>query len=74
MDTQPIGTFIQNLLLLFSERDICSLRINETYYAKGEIEKYLNLNTNEMVAAVALGYSDEKIEARPRMPLSEISL
>jgi len=74
MDTQSTGAFIQNLLLYFTEQNVASVWINDVYYARKEIEKYMNDYKNELVAAVALGYSDLSRNYNLRDSLDEILL
>lgn len=74
MDTQSIGAFIQNFLLLATERGLSTLWINDIYYAKSEIESFYSDNSLEVIAAVAVGYSSIDRVYNIRKGLNEILL
>lgn len=72
MDTQSIGAFIQNFILLLTEKNISSLWINDIYYAKKEIEEYFTNNKMEIIAAISLGYSSKTRNFNLRNDLKDI--
>ncbi len=72
MDTQSIGAFIQNLLLVLTERGLGSLWINDVYYAKNEIESCYDGQNIELIATIAIGYSDEIRSFNLRNSLEDI--
>jgi nitroreductase len=69
--TQSIGAAIQTLLLAALDAGLGSLWICDIFMADTPINQWLG-RTDELVAAVALGYADEMPAARPRLPLSEL--
>jgi nitroreductase len=71
VDIQSIGAAIQNILLAAKDLGIGSLWICDIFYAYKELMNWLG-EQGEMIAAVALGYSDEKPDARPRKSKSEV--
>ncbi len=71
-DTQSIGASIQTLLLAAKSLDLGTLWICDVFYAQSEISAWLK-NTDELVAAVALGYPDQAPYPRPRKPVSEVT-
>jgi nitroreductase len=71
MDTQSIGAFIQNVLLCLAEKDLSSLWINDIYYAKDEIERRFGQGY-EVIAALAVGYSNSSRRTTERLSLDEI--
>lgn len=72
VDVQSIGAAIQNLLLAAMEYGIGSLWICDVFYADDELCTWLG-QTHEMIAAVSLGYPDEKPNARPRKSVTEVT-
>ncbi len=72
VDTQSVGAAIQNLLLAATAEGLGSLWIADVYAAEERINRILG-RTDEMVAAVSLGYADQAPAARSRKPLSEVS-
>jgi nitroreductase len=71
VDIQSIGAAIQNMILAAHELGIGTLWICDVFYAYDELCTWL-AQEYEMIAAVSLGYPDEKPWARPRMPLKDI--
>ena len=71
VDIQSIGAAIQNMLLAAYELGLGSLWICDVFYAYEELSEWLG-ETGEMIAAVSLGYADEKPGPRPRKPVSEV--
>lgn len=72
MQIQAIGGAIQTMLLAAWELELGSLWVGDLVFASQEVCAYLN-RSDEMVAAVALGYPEEEPEARPRMKLDEVT-
>lgn len=72
VDVQSTGAAIQNMLLSAQELGIGSLWICDVFYAYKELCEWLG-ETHEMIAAVSLGYPDEHPDARPRMPVNEVT-
>ncbi len=70
-DTQSIGASIQTLLLAANSFDIGSLWICDVYYGQKDIESWLN-TSDELIAAIALGYPNQSPYPRPRKPLAEV--
>ena len=71
-DILSIGASIENMLLKATELGIGSLWIANTFYAYNELAKFMNTN-NEIISAIALGYPEEKPNARPRKSFSDIA-
>ena len=71
VNIQSIGGAIQSMLLRAQELGVGSLWICDTFSAYDELCSWLHKDSL-LVAAVALGYADEKPAARPRLPLSEL--
>jgi len=72
VDTQSVGAAIQNMLLKAMELDLGSLWVCDVFFAEEQIGKWLKRD-EEMVAAVTLGWPDEKPAARPRKPWQELT-
>jgi nitroreductase len=70
-DTQSIGASIQTLLLAAKSFDIGSLWICDVFYSQKDIESWLD-TSDELIAAVALGYANQTPYPRPRKPLNEV--
>jgi nitroreductase len=71
VNLQSIGAAIQNLCLAATEAGIGSLWIADVLFGQGAIEERFAGAGETLVAAVALGYADERPDARPRLPLEE---
>lgn len=71
-NTLSIGACIENMLLAATYFQIGSLWIGNTYIAENEIRTMFNKKEMSLAAAVALGYSFETPNARPRIALEEI--
>jgi nitroreductase len=71
VDIQSIGAAIQNILLAAKDLEIGSLWICDIFFAYEELMNWL-VEPGEMIAAVALGYSAEKPDARPRKSKTEV--
>jgi len=72
VDTQSTGAAIQNMLLRAEELGLGTLWICDVFFAEQGINELLG-RTDEMVAAIALGYADESPSARSRKPLTNVS-
>ncbi len=71
VNTQSIGAAIQNMLLKAEDLGLGSLWIANTVFAYPELTAFLETE-HQLVAAVSLGYADEKPNARPRRPLEDM--
>jgi nitroreductase len=72
VNVQSIGAAIQNMLLAAQDLGIGSLWICDVFYAYEELCSWLG-EESQMIAAVSLGYPDERPDARPRKPVSEVA-
>lgn len=70
-DILSIGAFIQNMHLKATSLGLGSLWIANTNYIKKEISEYLNINL-ECVSCLAIGYSSQNPNFRPRKGIEEI--
>ncbi len=70
LDVQSVGGAIQTLLLAAQDQGLGSLWICDVFYAYEELCRWLG-ETGELVAAVSLGYADERPAARSRKPASD---
>ena len=70
-DIQSISAAIQNMCLEATARNIGSLWTCNIFFAYDELKEWLHAD-GEMVAAIALGYTDKEIKAMPRKPLAEV--
>lgn len=70
--TQSIGAAIQNMLLAAEEAGLGTLWICDVFFAEAAINALLG-RTDELVAAVSVGYAAEAPAARPRRPWSELT-
>ncbi|MBU0490407.1 MAG: nitroreductase family protein [Chloroflexi bacterium] len=70
-DVQSIGAAIQNMTLAAQDLGLGSLWICDVLYAYDGLCAWLG-QTCQLIAAVALGYADERPPARPRKPLAEV--
>lgn len=71
-DSLSIGAAIENMILEAQELGIGSLWIGNTCFAYNELMEYTGQN-GQLIGAVALGYADEKPDARPRRKLEDIT-
>lgn len=69
-DIQSVSAAIQNMCLEATARNIGTLWTCNIFFAYDELKKWLNVE-GEMVAAIALGYTDREIQPLPRKPLFE---
>ncbi|MTI96968.1 MAG: nitroreductase [Firmicutes bacterium] len=72
VDTQSLGAAIQNMLLQAQAYGLGSLWICDVFYAERELAELLR-RSDELVAAVAIGYPDEVPDMRPRKPVAEVT-
>jgi nitroreductase len=72
VDVQSVGAAIENMLLAAQDLGIGSLWIADVLYAVDELKHWTG-EEGQLVAAVCFGYPDERPDARPRKPLSEIA-
>ena len=72
VDVQSIGGAIQTMLLAAQDMRLGTLWICDVFYCDTQICNFLNRN-DELLAAVALGYPNEKPLARPRKNLNEVA-
>ena len=72
VNTQSIGAAIQNMLLAAQDLGIGTLWICDVFSAYEELCAWLG-QTSQMIAAVSLGYPDERPNARPRKTLGEVT-
>ncbi len=70
---QSIGACIENICLTATDLGVGSLWICDIDCAFQEVEKLLGKEEESLVAGVALGYSLENPEARPRLEIEEIT-
>lgn len=68
---QSIGAAIQNMLLTATDLGVGSLWICDVFFAYREICEWLN-EKNQLIAAVAFGYTDEQPNARPRKKYDDV--
>lgn len=72
VDLQSIGASIQNVLLTAESMGLSTLWICDVFFAEPQIRRWLERN-EELVAAVAIGYSKENPDARPRLSVDEVT-
>lgn len=70
-DVQSISAAIQNMCLEATHRNIGSLWTCNIFFAYEELKEWL-CEEGEMVAAIALGYTDREAKALPRKPFEEV--
>ncbi|MGI6752240.1 MAG: nitroreductase family protein [Anaerovoracaceae bacterium] len=68
---QSIGAALQNMTLMATDLGMGSLWICDIFFAYRELEKWLGTG-EQLVAAMALGYADEKPAPRPRYEMEDI--
>lgn len=73
-DLMSIGASIQNMLLQAHDDNIGSVWLGEILKSKNKVSEILQINSeNELVAVIALGYSEEK-PLKDRKDLSDLIL
>ena len=70
-DTQSIGAAVQTLFLAAQDFELGTLWICDIFHCDKEICSWLN-RKDELVAAVAIGYSNQSPYPRPRKSLEEV--
>ena len=71
VDTLSIGAAIENVLLQAEDLGIGTLWIANTCFAYPELVAHIG-TTAQLIGAIALGYSDEKPQQRPRKAMEDI--
>ena len=72
VDIQSIGASIQNILLAAADMGLGSLWIGDIFIDQEGINSYLDNENNELVAAISLGYPDEKPRKMDRKSLNKV--
>jgi nitroreductase len=72
VNVQSVGAAIQNMLLAALALGLGSLWICDVYYAYEGLQRWLD-EPGQLVAAVSFGYPDENPDARPRLPVAQVS-
>jgi nitroreductase len=72
VDAQSVGAAIQNMLLAATELGLGSLWICDVFFAERQIGELVG-RTEDLFAAVAVGYPRESPPPRPRKPWAEIT-
>ncbi len=72
VDVQSIGGAIQTMLLAAQDLGLGTLWICDVFYAYEELRSWLG-RTDQMIAAVSIGYADEAPGPRPRKPWREVT-
>jgi len=72
VDIQSVGAAIQNMILAATGLGLGTLWIGDTYFAYKELCEWLKKDY-QMVAALALGYTDETPPMRPRKSIDEVT-
>ena len=73
VDVQSVGAAIQNMLLKAVDLGLGSLWICDVFFASDELSAWLG-ESNQMIAAVSLGYPDEAPGPRPRKTVEEVTV
>jgi nitroreductase len=71
-DTQSIGAAIQTMILAAQDVGLGTLWICDIFYSEREICSWLN-RSDELVAAVAMGYANQSPSPRPRKLWNEVT-
>lgn len=71
-DILSIGAAIEHICLKATDLDLGALWICNTDCIKKKISEYIGYEDLDMISAIAIGYSDEYPEERPRKELEEI--
>jgi nitroreductase len=72
VDIQSVGAAIQNLLLAATDLGVGSLWICDVFFGYEELCEWFG-EKGQMIAAVSLGYSNQKPRSRPRKPVDEVT-
>lgn len=70
-DIQSVSAAIQNMCLEATAQGVGSLWTNNIFFAYDELKEWIN-SDGEMVAAIALGYTDREVAPTPRKKLEDI--
>ncbi len=71
VDVQSIGAAIQNMLLAAQDLGLGTLWICDVFYAYDELSPWLG-RSDQLIAAVSIGYAAEAPAARPRKAMEEV--
>lgn len=71
INTQSIGAAIENMLLMAENMGLGTLWIGNIFFAYQELSEWLDTD-KQLVAAITIGYPDEKPSKRPRKKLNDI--
>lgn len=71
VNIQSIGAAIENMLLVAEDLGLGTLWVGNTFFAYSELCQWLNTD-KQLIAAIAIGYPDEKPASRPRKKLQDI--
>lgn len=71
-DTQSIGAAIQTMILAAQDFGLGTLWICDIFYSEREICSWLNYS-DELVAALAIGYANQSPNPRPRKSWKDIT-
>ncbi len=72
VDIQSVGAAIEHMLLAATDLGLGSLWICDVYFGYEELCAWLGA-PGQMLAAVSLGYSDQKPRLRPRKSVEEVT-
>lgn len=71
VDIQSIGAAIENMLLAAKDLGLGTLWVANIFFAYPELCKWLHTD-KQLVAAIAIGYPNEKPASRPRKKLQDV--
>jgi len=72
VDLQSIAASIQNLFLAATDKGLGSLWIKDIFVDREGINRFLDNENNELVAAISLGFPDENHGKPDRKKLSDV--
>lgn len=70
---QSVGAAIQNMCLAATEQGLGSLWICDVFSAYHTLTEWLG-TTDQLTAALSIGYADEEPTARPRKPMEDVTV
>ena len=70
-NAQSIGAALENMSLAAMEQGVGTLWICNTFFAQRELMDWLNVE-GELYAAMAVGYTNENPQARPRKRMQDM--
>ena len=73
MEIQSVGAAIENICLAACEMDLGTLWICDVFYAAPAIAQWLK-RSDQLIAAISVGYPTESPNARPRRKPSEVAV